>query len=235
MIDNDKHINLFERYSNNELSESELKDFEAKLIYDSEFKHAFNQYLYVEEGIRNHFRGSLKSRLKEVDKELDKPASNKAIISILYWTSSVAAAIVIGFFIFQYFSAPNYKQIAQNYWPHEEGLPVKMSTKGKYDDAMNAFKLEEWEKAESLLTVIDSDTSAYFLGEIAYRKGDLTNASFYFLQITSASNYYNKAQFKLALIYLYHGDIKKSKDILNFLIEQDTGFTNEIEDVMKRI
>jgi TolA-binding protein len=235
MMEEERHIYLFERYRNNELGESELKDFEARLSYDSDFRNAFEEYQRVEDGIRNHFRNELKSKLQEVDKAMDETPKKHSIVRLIAWTSTVAAAIVIGVFIYQHFSQSDYQQLAQNYWPHEEGLPVKMSDASHYDEAMNAFKLEEWNKAERLLTAIDSDTAAYFLGEIAYRKGKLPIAISHFSRVNRGSEYYHESQFKLSLIHLALGDIKKAKEILDYLQKGDTDFSDEAKEILTRI
>lgn len=235
MMEENGYIEIFESYRNGDLSEGELREFEARLVYDSEFKESFDHYETIETGIKTHFRNELKFKLEEVDKAMDEAPKKQPMIRLIAWTSSVAAAILIGVFIFHYFSVPKYKQLAQNNWPHEEGLPVKMSSKGRYDDAMNAFKLEEWDKAESLLKAIESDTSAYFLGEIAYRKGDLSIAISHYSRINRSCVYYHESQFKLSLIHLALGDIKKAKEVLNSLQKGDTDFSDEAKEVLKGI
>lgn len=235
MMEDERHIDLFERYRNNKLNESELLDFEARISYDSDFRNAFEEYQRLEDGIRYHFRNELKSKLQEVDKAMDEEPKKKPMVRLIVWTSSLAAAILIGVFIFQYFSKPKYEQLAQSFWPHEEGLPVKMSSKGKYDDAMNAFKLEEWDKSERLLIVIDSDTASYFLAEIAYRKGEIPLAISYYSRLDRSSSYFNLAQFKLALIHLALGDIKKAKVMLNSFQKEETNFADKAKEILKGI
>ncbi len=235
MMREEEHIDLFERYRNGELSDSELRDFEARLAYDSEFKAEFEAYENIENGIRTHFRAELKSKLQEVDKEMDDTPKKKSIVHLLAWTSSIASAIVIGVFIFQHFSQPNYKQLAQRYWPYEEGLPVKMSNSSKYDEAMNAFKLNYWEKAENLLSEIESDTAFYFLGEVAYQNNKQQIAISYFLGIEKSSVYYQKAQFKLALLWLTTGNTAKAKEIIDSLIEEKSEFADDAQEILKKI
>jgi hypothetical protein len=58
-----------------------------------------------------------------------------------------------------------------------------MSTKGTYDDAMNAYKLGDLEMASSLLKKIPSDTSNYFQGIIAFKLNDYSAAKGFLLQI----------------------------------------------------
>lgn len=235
MMEENGYIELFERYRNGDLSEGELREFEARLVYDSEFKESHDHYETIETGIKTHFRNELKFKLEEVDKAMDETPKKSSIIRLIAWTSSVAAAILIGVFVFQYFSKPKYEQLAQNNWPHEEGLPVKMSSKGRYDDAMNAFKLEEWDKAESLLKAIESDTSAYFLGEIAYRKGDLSTAITDFLTVKNSSVYYHKARFRLALLFLNAGNTSKAKEILIFLVDEKSLLADEAKEILRGI
>lgn len=235
MMEEERHIDLFERYRKNELSDAELRDFEARLAYDSHFKNEFDAYENVEDGIKNHYRNQLKSRLQDVDREMDEKSKKKPIVRLLTWTSSVAAAIVIGVFIFQHFSEPDYKQIAQNYWPHEEGLPVKMSAKGKYDEAMNAFKLEEWDKAELLLQEIESDTANYFLAMVFYEKSDLNAAQKHFLLIDEFSNYYEIAQFRLALAYLKNNQIELATKILRNIIEANSPYKKDANSILNQI
>jgi TolA-binding protein len=235
MMREEEHIELFERYRNDELSDAELRDFEARLAYDSEFKAEFGAFENIENGIKTHFRAELKSKLQEVDKEMDDTPKKKSIVHLLAWTSSIASAIVIGVFIFQHFSQPNYKQLAQRYWPYEEGLPVKMSTSSKYDEAMNAFKLQDWSKAENLLSALESDTASYFLGEVAYQNNKQQIAISYFSGIEKSSVYYQKAQFKLALLFMTSGNTPKSKEILGSLINENSEFSDDAQEILRKI
>jgi TolA-binding protein len=236
MMGEERHIELFERYRSNELSESELKDFEARLAYDTEFKIAFEEYECVEEGIKNHFRNELKSKLQEVDKAMDNPKEKKNNAkSILIWSTSVAASIIIGILLLQHFSSSNHVELAQQYWPSEPGLPVKMSSNGKYDDAMNAYKLGEFDKANSLLKKISSDTSYYFQGVISFEQDDNTKAKEFFNQIDKSSNYYNTAQFRLGLIFLSEGDLRSAKKIFKAQMAENSQFAGASKEILRKI
>ena len=236
MMPEDGHIALFERYRNGDLSESELRDFNARMSYDSEFKEAFEKYEYVEAGIKVHFRNELKSKLQEIDKALDAPPRRKFNSRrILIWGPSIAASIIIGVMLYQYFSSNEHIQLAKYYWPAEPGLPVKMSSKRKYDDAMNAYKLGEFDKASALLKKIQSDTSYYFQGVIAFEQNDNTKAKAFFYQIDKSSTYYNIAQFRLGLIFLSEGDLRSAKKIFKAQLAENTEFANLSEEILKKI
>ena len=235
MRNEERHIDLFERYRRNGLSESELKDFEARLAYDAEFKIAFNEYKSVEEGIKKHFRNELKSRFQEVDREMDDIPKKSSARKLIVWTSTVAAAIVLGIFIFQHFTKPNHIELAQEYWPYEEGLPVKMSSKGRYDDAMNAFKLEEYSNAQTILENIDSDTSFYFRGVIAFTQDEFDSSANFLTKVDESSGYYHKARFRLGLIYLILNKKNEAVSIFNNQIEQNTEFEISSKEILKKL
>lgn len=236
MMTNNGHIKLFERYRNGELSDSELREFEARLIYDSEFKDDFEKYEGLEAEIKNHFRNKLKSKFQEMDKMMDNPARKRIHPKrILIWSSAIAACFLIGVLLLQHFSSNKYAQIAEEYWPDEPGLPVKMSSKGKYDDAMNAYKLDDFSKAAQLLENIQSDTSNYFRGVIAYKTDDSKKAKRCFIQIEKNSVYFHKAQFRLGLILLSEGDVNSPKKIFKTHVEQNSDFSSVSEEILKKI
>jgi hypothetical protein len=236
MMTDNGHIELFERYRNGDLSDSELKEFEARLAYDSEFKDDFDQYEALEEGIKAHFRNKLKSKLQEMDKLMDAPARKRTYSRrILIWSSSIAACLLIGVLLVQKFSPNKYTQITEEYWPEEPGLPVKMSSKGKYDEAMNAYKLDDYDKANSLLEKISSDTSIYFQGVIAFKLNDYKASKGFFNQIEKGSLYFSIAQFRLGLILLSEGDLSSAKRILNTQKLENQIFTKESKEILKKI
>jgi TolA-binding protein len=236
MEERDLHIDLFEKYLEGSLDERNVLEFEARLSYDSNFKQEFEEYKVVEQGIRNHFRKEMKSKFGEIDKDLDNASPKRPGKSrkLFYW-SAAAASLLIGVLLFQHFSANENELLATQYWPEEPGLPVKMSTKGKYDDAMNAYKLGEFDKSYSLLNKISSDTSYYFQGVIGYEQSDIKKAMGFFNQIDKSSNYYNSAQFRLGLISLSEGDLGSAKKIFNSQISQKTEFAEASNEILKKI
>jgi hypothetical protein len=237
MDEHDLHMDFFEKYLDGVLTENERLDFEARLSYDVEFKNEFENYQLVEDGIRKHFRNEMKSKFSEIDNVLDNQHTERqnSTRKLLYWTSAVAASIFIGIMLFQHFSVSENELIAKQYWPEEPGLPVKMSTKGTYDDAMNAYKLGDLEMASSLLKKIPSDTSNYFQGIIAFKLNDYSAAKGFLLQIEESSLYFNNAQFRLGLIILSEGDKATSIKIFKSQVAEKTQFANASEEILKKI
>ena len=210
------HVELFERYRNGDLSERELIEFEARLVYDSELKEDFDNYEALEVGIKVHFRNELKSKFQGMDKLMDNPAKKRTDPRrCLIWSSAIAACLLIGVFLFQHFSSSKNAVLAKEYWPEEPGLPVKMSSKGKYDDAMNAYKLGEFDKAIKEFRKIELDTSSYFIGEIYYKKEYYKKAIYYFDTTPNGSTYSELSLFKKALCYILLNEKEKASIILN--------------------
>ncbi len=218
-----EHIELFKAYHLKTMTDKEILAFEARLSYDKEFKHEYSRFQKLEEGIRQHYRSELKSKFNEIDKELENEivSTPKSNIRKLYWvTSAVAASLIIGIFLFNFYkSESKYTSLAQQYWPVEEGLPVKMSTKGIYDDAMNAYKQEQWQVAENLLVAINSDTASYFLGVINYQQKEFDKSVQCFIQVPETSVWYEQSKYRLALAYLSQNKDDTAKKILKSLSE----------------
>lgn len=236
MMEDLGHIDLFERYRNGDLNEREIMEFEARLVYDAEFKDNFEQYQKIEVGIENHFRENLKSKLIELDKTIDreKPKSAKSK-RLLFMATSLAASVILGFVLFNFLNSSNQADIAEYYWPEEPGLPVKMSSKGKYDDAMNAYKMNDLRSASNLLKPILTDTSDYFQGVIAFEMDNTKESKRFLSRIEIRSIYFNKAQFRLGLILLSEGNKTSSIKIFKAQITEKTEFSKISKEILKKI
>jgi hypothetical protein len=233
-----QHIELFEAYQAKLLDESAILEFEARLNSDSEFRKAYQDFLSIEEGLKRHYKSEFFNQLQDLDQELDKElGQNKkySVKKIIVYTTTIAASFLIFFFGYSYFQSQDHIELAKEYWPIEPGLPVKMSTKGKYDEAMNAYKLGEFDKANTLLDKISSDTSIYFQGVIAYELNDFRASRGFFNQIEKGSLYFNNAQFRLGLILLSEGDLISAKRIFNTQTIENNLFAKESKEILKKI
>jgi hypothetical protein len=231
----EEHIDLFERYSHQQLSEKEVLGFDSRLVYDEDFSLQFEQYKQIEQGIRNHYRNEMKQRFLSIDEEMDHMPHEKYLLKkkwIVYFAA--ASLVLLTFTIYISSQRSELSQLAFNYWPEEPGLPVRMSSKGEYDDAMNAYKLDDFSKATKLLENIQSDTSNYFRGIIAYKTDDSKEAKHCFIQIKKNSVYFQKAKFRLGLILLSEGDINSAKNMFKSQMAEKTEFANASEEILKK-
>lgn len=234
MLESDSYLELFEKYRNGELGDSELRDFDARLAFDSEFNKEFEQYKSLEQDIKRHFKISLKAELKELDQSMGAPQKAKNNnLKVIVIFAAVAAVIAILFLVVNSYSK-DYSQLAMKHWPYEEGLPVKMSASGKYDEVMNAFKLEEWDKAENLLLNLNSDTADYFLGMVSYEQKKFPKAINYFEKITKNSVFWHESQFRSSLLLLQESpDLGKGK--LKEIAKSNSTFKNEAATILKEL
>jgi TolA-binding protein len=224
MLRDEANIALFEKYRNNELNETDLNSFESRIANDKLFNEEFEDYKSVEEGVKNHFRNELKRELKSIDEKLDsKPNETRplAVKKIVMWTASIAAILIISLLVVKNYTSTNYRELAFNSWQKEPGLPVKMSSKAELDEAMNAYKLEDYLLAESLFIQFDSDTANFYLANTQYELEKYPEALITLGQIKENSIYYHDAQFKKALILLILDKIDDARVILEKISQQE--------------
>jgi len=223
MLREETNITLFEKYRNNELTETELNSFETRIASDNLFKEEFEVYKSIEEGIQNHFRVELKKELKNIDDRLDSKSNNNnplSIKKIIIWTASAAAILIVSLLAIQNYSSINYQELASNSWEKEPGLPVKMSSKSDFDKPMNAYKLGDYLLAESLLKKFDSDTAAFYLANTQYELNKYSEALDNLSLIEEDSRYYQNAQYKKALILLRLDNTTGCREVLKEISEQ---------------
>lgn len=230
---------IFESYLSNSLSQEEITRFEAKLSYDSDFKLQFEYFKQLETSVKQYFkRKQLKAKFAELDEEMDTEVP-KGKLSYLKWfivAGAAASILLVATLILNHSKSDGfYKNLVAENWPYEEGLPVKMSNKSVYDDAMNAYKLENWDEAETLLKQFNSDTSNYFLGIVAFQKENIKIAVNYFQEVGSNSIYYSDAQFRLALLSILEKDIQSAKRILKKLKAENSSYSIEANEILNKI
>lgn len=233
MLEDNRNIELFETYQQGDLSEKEVKEFDARLAYDEEFNKAYQSYINVEQKIKAHFtEEELLSKFKKIDTDLDlNPKKNK---KSLYLTLSIAATLLLLVTIPLFTSNDSFP--IEDYWNYEAGLPVKMNEGNRYDQAMNAYKLEKWEEAKVEFSNIDSDTSNFYLGIVYYNQHKKEQSIKSFKAISSNSIWYENAQYRIGLIYLYKGNKKKAKTTFSNLVIRfpNTIFKKSISELQQK-
>jgi len=234
-----EHIELFDSYLQGVMAEAELREFEARLQYDTEFAELFESYKKLETDIRGHYqREALKQGFEEIDQELDTESMQRnGSVPFIWIASAVAATAVLAFFVISFFKQPDSPvKIAEKHWPAEAGLPVRMSTKLPFDDAMNAYKQQQWAEAADLLTTrLPSDTAFYFLGIVQFEMRDYQSAAKWFQQVPENSNWQFESEFRLALVLLALGEEKKAQTQLQEIALSESPFNRQAAAVLKDI
>lgn len=235
----DEHIEIFDAYMRGGMSTEEVRDFENRLLSDPDWAAAFQEYRQLAAGVRNHFSDELKLELKAIDREMDREMASTAGTRFrkLAWVSGgIAATLLLALFAYAIFGTADHAKLANQYWPVEEGLPVKMSAKNKYDAAMNAFKFEDWQVAEQQLNALpESDTTAYFLGNVYFKQARFDKAATQFKPILEPSPWHGEAQFRLALALLAQEKTAESQALLQNIAASDSPFSADAEAVLEEL
>jgi hypothetical protein len=225
------YITLFESYSENSMIDTDKVSFEARLAYDEEFKKQFLTFNQLQVDIKKHFSSEIKQKLSALDDELDTSASAEVYQAPpskwRLWIPITAVAASLLLVLVMNIAGGSQGLLAEKHWIKDPGLPVKMSTKGSYDDAMNHYKLKEWEACLDELTVIDSDTSYYYQGQVHYYLEDFQQGIGVLSKITSSSSYYSKACFSQAILYLKLEKTAEAKKLLVALSEGNSAYSEK--------
>ena len=197
-----EYISLFEAYHQKQLFGKSLNEFEARLSYDSEFKSHYLEFCDLESGIKQHFhKESLKEKLKIEDELIDlRNRTTSFNRRILISSIGLAAGLALVFGL--YYNNSSQNKSASEFWPYEEGLPVHMGSSNLYNSAMNAFKVEDWNKAFTLFSDFESDTAIYFAALSQYQLEKLDKASKLLSTIDGTSTFYMDAEIRIAIIEL---------------------------------
>lgn len=224
----EEYIDLFDAFLDKALSADEEQGFQQKLLDDASLAKAFQDYLKVQQLIAQKKRSELKSNLIALDSELNKEIQEQLSVeefeepikrSLVFKWLAAAAVLLMLAATWNYYKEQGTIN-TEDYWLLEPGLPVKMSANHRFDQAMNAYKLEEFDKAEALLLSIPSDTSDYFLGQVYHHKGASEKALEHFEKVVSSSVFHQKAQYYSALLLLEKGNLDEAKKGLIQIEEQ---------------
>lgn len=146
------------------------------------------------------------------------------LIRIPAWSMVAAASIILAAGL--YFN--NYVQ-QKSLHIVEDALPVYLSDDDAiFNKAMSLYKKGEYDKASFLFRKIETDTACYYTA-VSYEMLHYFNLSREALKkIEPGSEFYNKAQIRLAAIYIGAGQEKKAAAIIRNLKPEN-------EDELKRI
>lgn len=231
-----EYISLFEAYHQKQLSGKSLTEFEARLSYDSEFKSHYLEFCNLENGIKQHFhKESLKEKLKAEDELIDVRIKSRSFNRrIIISSIGLAAGLALVFGLYQ--NNSNQSKTAKTLWPYEEGLPVQMGHSNKYNSAMNAFKVEDWNKAFTLFSDFESDTATYFAALSQYQLEKIDKASKLLSSIDETSAFYMDAEVRIALIRLQQDHKDTATKLLNKIrLDENHKFYDLAGRILKKI
>jgi anti-sigma-K factor RskA len=231
----DEHIDLFERYQRGELSATEKSAFIERLNADADFKAEFDAFQLVIESLQASRSRQLSDELKRIREEEHEDEFQEVSFSLaaedpaeygntdsteptgrtrrLRTIVGVAAAMVALIVLAQFIRQSSLEELL----PIEHGLPVRMNQGGSaYDEAMNAYKQEDYIMALEQLQAMrsSSDTNYYFRGVMYLKIEEFSRADSLLALVPSQSAFSEKAiAFR---IYLAARD-RRASDALELL------------------
>jgi tetratricopeptide (TPR) repeat protein len=251
-------IETFEKYLNDNLSDQDRIEFEAKLSSDKELEESFLIYKSIEQEFGNSIRNKpkedeLKRTLESFSKVYSEvtPMSStkkpKGIIRILGLISSIAASLLLIFFIYnKYFgSEMDMQQIALSYFNSD--LERIGQTMGSNQDSLQLgisfYNQKEYSKAvqvfENMIVSDPSNSEAIKnLGLSYLGLEEYDNALAQFEKLSQMEQLYsNPGHFYKALALLLRnesGDKNQAKELLQKVIDEDQEGSKNAKDWLEK-
>lgn len=249
MTEDLKHIEQIEQYCEGKMSLEEKSAFEAKLFIDEDLKDELELYKTIVSSFKSTKEESVRTKLKEIDAELDKGfnlntnRSSTTIKNKNYFAIAASVTIIIGLISYFMFFYTSKDKLIASFEVEEPGLPVLMGSSSNviFDDGMSTYKQNDFQSSlpifENLLKDNPaSDTLNYFVGIILSRMNKHNEAMPFFetVVMNSNSSFQSKASYYLGLCYWKTNDMFKAKEIFK-QISQDSSspFSEKATEILK--
>ena len=229
MKEETENIELIEAFVEGLLSHEENQRVKQLLENDPSFREEFEMYNAFVARIRDRNEPIIRTKLHEIDRELDSGNSSGIIhISKSKWFTNryaIAASLILFLLassIAVYYSYFNPKAVFSENYIQDPGLPVLMGADGslKLGQAMNFYKLENFESSFQLLNQLylensGNDTLQYYSGVLLLSLNKPSEAIRYFQECLSnaSSSFHVDSEYRLATAYFLNGQKASAKDI----------------------
>jgi len=229
-------------YHFGQLSPEERLRFEANLIINPELSQAYEEFKKTVVIIKTQHIQNLKNNFQLLDSELDKELlkPDKPFARFTKYTFIVLPIGLLAVVLFFYVIQRKVDKPISAYYVREIGLPVVMGVGDtKFDNAMSAYKLNDFTGSEKILTNIFAkkpiDTVAYFIGVDEFELGKYSSAINYFLKVNNRSVFYDKSQYRLGLSYWQIGEIGNARQVFLKLKSTNSPFSFQAEIILKKL
>ncbi|MEO1053650.1 MAG: hypothetical protein AAFX87_23645 [Bacteroidota bacterium] len=233
---------LIEKYLDADLSDQESEAFEQKMTDSKEFAEEVKLSTGVLNAIASHQKQALRTELRNMYDEAKQEGTILKNTRAKYWPWIAAASILLILTVL-YFIQPgsiNHEQIYTSYYKAYPASPNTRSVQvEKYDVAMEAYRKEDYETAlagfQALGEGADFDAKTYiFIGNCELNLGQGSEAVKTFEKVINEGSQLEKqyAYWYLALAHLKSGDVSKTKETLNNIIQQEMIYQPEAEKLL---
>jgi hypothetical protein len=248
-MNNDYDITLLEKYIDRELTESELHEFQARLLTDMSFKAMVDKEKILIGQIRREGLQKDLHYLKSLEKTLSKPRSGSLTIGGFSWHYAIAAAIVgvlviVGLMVYSPKPTPEelfvayFKPITNIVEPIDRGSnPSAPTTRS---EAFQAYEANDYQKAALLFTELNKQKQEagilLLLGNSNLMIGNISEAERNFTTLSRDFDEYDlQAQWYLSLCYLKMEDVERARAILNELGNTEVIYADKAKELLKEV
>ncbi|NOS57232.1 MAG: tetratricopeptide repeat protein [Cyclobacteriaceae bacterium] len=218
---------IIDKYLKGELDGEQLANFSKALQTNNELQKKLALRNLIIAGISQSYSEELKFKLADFDRSLE----TKKRFQFSWKVAAVFAILIISGSIF-YFSIQ--KPNPYDFDIVEPGLPNAMGANNTIErnNAMNIFKAGDYEASgqafEKLLSNNPkNDTLLYFAGLCNFRTTETETAIQKWSQIESASTFFAKTEYRLAIAYWSIGDKKGAIELLQRIKSEQSNSLNE--------
>ena len=182
------------------------KDEESKAIYDGLVSFIENESITIDEFVEKTHQQIFEQQKKE--------KKNESRRVLIYSTIAVAASIIAYIFILK--NSTDFSDFDFQ----DAGLAVTLDSKSsQLNESMNAYKLGNFKRADSIISSLlvedrKNDTLLYYKAVNQKQIENYDSAAKYFVQINSSSEFFEKAEYQLAICKLYLDKIEDARQIL---------------------
>ncbi|HYG37972.1 MAG TPA: tetratricopeptide repeat protein, partial [Cytophagales bacterium] len=253
MIDEEKDIEIIERYLDEKLSPQELAEFQERLASDEEFEKSFQTYRVLIEGLKNSGRNTLRQKLKKleasisVEESFDKKRMGISLNSIYSYSAAATILLLITFtfiFIIRYNSSPT-ELFAENFEPYPNVIAPttrgEESGKSPQEQAFYLYDSEQYEQAavlfEKILKTEEKDPAVLLYTANAYlATGDQASAIKKLESlIKTESHFLTQGLWFISLAYLANNQPEQAKIYLKKLKDQDVSYSQKAEKILENL
>ncbi|MEM7297043.1 MAG: hypothetical protein AAF391_02125 [Bacteroidota bacterium] len=228
-----EEIELIEQYIKGQLSDDEMKSVDDRLLSDPVFKESYEQQRALMEGIVQAERARLKNVLQNEDRK-----------KFNYW---YAVAAMIPLLIAAYFfivSGSGNQELFDDYYEpygvYEFGeVRGSDSTDTKEVEAFALYKNAQYHEAlDGIADLVESNKKEGYYVYLAISQielGQLDEASNSLDSVSSASQYFQIAQWYKALIYLKTDRVEEAKILLESLSKEKNGLAVKAQELRDQL
>ncbi len=229
MEPNEKLIELFDRYLNDELTFEEKVEFEHNLKNDPAFNIEFEDFKTVTKGLSDLEIRTFKDNLTN----WEPTESEKKPAKIIRWPLlvAVAALAIIGLILVNFMTGqqPSSAELfVSNFEPYDNVITVR-GEKSSLDKGLELYDQKKYKEAIEQFKAITADARAqFYLAESYLAVADYKAAISLFETILTQSElsvFHEIATYHLALAYLGNEEEDACKKILNSIKPESSYFS----------